>query len=141
MGDDAQGGRMSGANVTESPAPRAGGLLWGRFTWFGVGVALAATALIDARAADGPDGIRFEEIAKRAGVQLRHHSRMFKGDTGDVLRMFTSGGAAVHAKPANDNGNVVANDVAPDPRDSCDKEAMAVYGEMAAAGAGGVCLT
>jgi signal peptidase II len=45
MGDDAQGGRMSGANVTERPAPRARGLFWGRFSWFGVAVALAATAV------------------------------------------------------------------------------------------------
>src|SRR5260370_20544619 len=45
MGDDAQGGRMSGAKVAERPAPRARGLLWGRFTWFGVAVALAAAAV------------------------------------------------------------------------------------------------
>src|SRR5436853_7900856 len=45
MGDHAQGGRMSGANVTERAAPGARGLLWGRFTGFGLAVALASAAI------------------------------------------------------------------------------------------------
>jgi len=36
---------MSEANVTERPAPRARGLLWGSFTRFGVVVALVSAAL------------------------------------------------------------------------------------------------
>ena len=36
---------MSGANVTGRSAPRARSLFWGRFTWFGVAVALAAAAI------------------------------------------------------------------------------------------------
>ena len=39
--------------------------------------------------------IRFEEIAAKAGLSVRHHTRKFPGKTGDVLHMFTSGGAAV----------------------------------------------
>jgi signal peptidase II len=36
---------MSGADATERPAPRARGLLWGRFTGVGVSVAIAAAAI------------------------------------------------------------------------------------------------
>jgi signal peptidase II len=45
MGNHAQGGRMSGANITERPAPRARSVFWGPLTWFGVAVALAAAAV------------------------------------------------------------------------------------------------
>ena len=54
--------------------------------------------------AAGPAPIRFEEIAKKAGVQARHHTRVFKGDSGDVLRMFTSGGAAVAVGDYDNDG-------------------------------------
>jgi hypothetical protein len=39
--------------------------------------------------------IRFEEIGEKAGARLTHHTRVFQGKKGDVLGMFTSGGAAV----------------------------------------------
>ena len=65
--------------------------------------AVAAAALTTTLAA-GPSSIRFEEIAKKAGVQARHHTRHFKGDTGDVLRMFTSGGAAVAVGDYDNDG-------------------------------------
>jgi ASPIC/UnbV protein/VCBS repeat protein len=48
--------------------------------------------------------VRFEEIAARAGVQARHHTRVFKGDTADVLQMFTSGGAAVAVGDYDNDG-------------------------------------
>ena len=54
--------------------------------------------------ASAPSSIRFEEIAKKAGVQARHHTRRFKGDTGDVLRMFTSGGASVSVGDYDNDG-------------------------------------
>jgi enediyne biosynthesis protein E4 len=38
--------------------------------------------------------IRFTEVAAKAGVQARHHTRVFNGESADVLRMFTSGGAS-----------------------------------------------
>src|SRR5438046_134185 len=45
--------------------------------------------------AGGPANIRFEEIAAKAGIRVQHHTRQFHGKNGDVLHMFTSGGAAV----------------------------------------------
>src|SRR5436309_13919754 len=42
-----------------------------------------------------PGKIHFEEIAAKAHAQPTHHSRRFSGKNADVLRMFTSGGAAV----------------------------------------------
>jgi hypothetical protein len=67
--------------------------------------AAALAAVLSMPVAVGPAAaIRFEEIAKQAGVQVRHHTRRFKGDTGDVLRMFTSGGAAVAAGDYDNDG-------------------------------------
>jgi hypothetical protein len=54
--------------------------------------------------AAGPSPIRFEEIAKKAGAQAHHHTRRFKGDAGDVLRMFTSGGASVAVGDYDNDG-------------------------------------
>ena len=54
--------------------------------------------------AAAPGSIRFEEIARKAGVQTRHHTRVFKGDAGDVLRMFTSGGASVAVGDYDNDG-------------------------------------
>jgi hypothetical protein len=68
-----------------------------------VATLVAGGSLAGPRAA-GPSSIRFEEIAKKAGVQTRHHTRVFKGDTGDVLRMFTSGGAAVAVGDYDNDG-------------------------------------
>jgi hypothetical protein len=39
--------------------------------------------------------IRFEEVAERSGLGVRHHTRVFSGSYADVLGTFTSGGAAV----------------------------------------------
>jgi hypothetical protein len=55
--------------------------------------------------AGGPQqGIRFEEIGAKAGVRVRHHSRMFHGKNADVLHMFTSGGAAVAVGDYDNDG-------------------------------------
>lgn len=48
--------------------------------------------------------IRFEEIAARAGVQVRHHLRVFQGKNADVLQMFTSGGASVAVGDYDNDG-------------------------------------
>ncbi|MEX2261886.1 MAG: CRTAC1 family protein, partial [Bryobacteraceae bacterium] len=48
--------------------------------------------------------IRFEEIAEKAGVRNVHHTRIFNGKAADVLRMFTSGGAAVAVGDFNNDG-------------------------------------
>ncbi|MES1241626.1 MAG: VCBS repeat-containing protein, partial [Acidobacteriota bacterium] len=53
---------------------------------------LAAVVLASAAPA-GPPGLRFEEIGEKAGARVRHHTRTFPGPHGDVLGMFTSGGA------------------------------------------------
>jgi hypothetical protein len=55
-------------------------------------------------AAQGPSAIKFEDIAAKAGVRVRHHTRIFKGTGGDVLRMFTSGGAAASAGDYDNDG-------------------------------------
>src|SRR5713101_5245183 len=52
----------------------------------------------------GPAKIRFEEIAAKAKAQPTHHPRVFGGKNGDVLRMFTSGGAAVAVRDYDNDG-------------------------------------
>jgi hypothetical protein len=52
----------------------------------------------------GSAKIRFEEISAKAGVQPTHHTRHFPGPTGDVLRMFTSGGASVAVGDYDNDG-------------------------------------
>ena len=52
----------------------------------------------------GAAKIRFEEIAAKAHVQPTHHTRVFPGKNGDVLRMFTSGGAAVAVGDYDNDG-------------------------------------
>jgi hypothetical protein len=49
--------------------------------------------------------IRFEDVTAKAGVKRQHHTRVFKGKTGDVLGMFTSGGAAVAAGDYDNDGD------------------------------------
>jgi hypothetical protein len=44
---------------------------------------------------NGVAKIRFQEVTDPAKVRMRHHTRVFDGPYADVLRMFTSGGAAV----------------------------------------------
>ena len=62
--------------------------------------ALTATG----RASEVIGGIRFEDVAARAGVRRPHHTRQFPGPKADVLRMFTSGGAAVAAGDFDNDG-------------------------------------
>jgi len=52
----------------------------------------------------GPSKIRFEEIAAKAHAQPTHHTRVFPGKNGDVLRMFTSGGASVAVGDYDNDG-------------------------------------
>jgi hypothetical protein len=56
------------------------------------------------RGAVGDSAIHFEDIAAKAGVQTRHHTRQFKGKGADVLHMFTSGGAAVAVGDYDNDG-------------------------------------
>jgi len=65
-------------------------------------VTVAGSALTAAPAP--PASIKFEEIAKKAGVQFRHNTRRFPGKTGDVLRMFTSGGSSVAVADYDNDG-------------------------------------
>src|SRR6476661_6793099 len=48
--------------------------------------------------------MRFEEVGAKADVRVQHHTRSFPGRTGDVLRMFTSGGAAVAVGDYDNDG-------------------------------------
>jgi hypothetical protein len=67
-----------------------------------IGVLLAVPVL--ALASGVAAKIHFTEMAKQAGVQTQHHTRRFPGPHGDVLRMFTSGGAAVAAGDYDGDG-------------------------------------
>jgi hypothetical protein len=66
-----------------------------------LGFCISASNLIFGNS--GP-GIRFEEIAAKAGVNIRHHTRTYQGKNADVLRMFTSGGAAVAVGDYDNDG-------------------------------------
>src|SRR5689334_7755967 len=48
--------------------------------------------------------IRFREVSVAAGVKHTHQTRRFTGKHADVLRMFTSGGAAVTVGDYNNDG-------------------------------------
>src|SRR5947208_1376073 len=48
--------------------------------------------------------LRFEEITSKAGINVRHHIRSYKGKNADVLQMFTSGGAAVAVGDYDNDG-------------------------------------
>src|SRR5262245_27988890 len=52
----------------------------------------------------GAERIRFTEIGAEAGVASQHQTRRFKGPYGDVLRMFTSGGAAAAVGDFDNDG-------------------------------------
>ncbi|HWM94901.1 MAG TPA: CRTAC1 family protein [Thermoanaerobaculia bacterium] len=56
-------------------------------------------------AAGGPPGLRFEEIGEKMGARLRHHTRTFPGPHGDVLGMFTSGGATAAVGDYDNDGD------------------------------------
>src|SRR5579872_970911 len=47
---------------------------------------------------------KFDDITARAGIKIRHHTRTYSGKNGDVLRMFTSGGAAVAVGDYDNDG-------------------------------------
>ncbi len=51
-----------------------------------------------------PAKIRFDEVAAKSKVQPLHHTRHFNGPSADVLRMFTSGGAAVAVGDYDNDG-------------------------------------
>ena len=48
--------------------------------------------------------VRFEDITSKSGLNVRHHIRGYPGKNGDVLRMFTSGGAAVAVGDYDNDG-------------------------------------
>jgi hypothetical protein len=48
--------------------------------------------------------LRFEDITVNTGINIRHHTRTYSGKNGDVLRMFTSGGAAVAVGDYDNDG-------------------------------------
>src|SRR5262249_35843504 len=48
--------------------------------------------------------IRFTEMAGKAGLSLPHRTRRYQGPHADVLRMFTSGGAAAAAGDYDGDG-------------------------------------
>ncbi len=48
--------------------------------------------------------IRYEEVGEKSGVRVTHHTRRFNGKSADVLRMFTSGGAAVAVGDYDNDG-------------------------------------
>jgi hypothetical protein len=54
--------------------------------------------------AAGQATIKFDEIAKQAGVEFHHHTRRFNGQSADVLRMFTSGGASAAVGDFDNDG-------------------------------------
>jgi hypothetical protein len=51
-----------------------------------------------------PTTPRFEDITAKTGINVRHHTRVYAGKNGDVLRMFTSGGAAVAVGDYDNDG-------------------------------------
>ncbi len=50
-------------------------------------------------------GIRFEDVTAKAGVKRKHHTRVFKGKSADVLGMFTSGGSSAAAGDFDNDGD------------------------------------
>ena len=64
----------------------------------------ALSLIVPGRAAENGEGMRFEDVAAKAGVRRPHHTRVFKGEGADVLRMFTSGGAAAAAGDFDNDG-------------------------------------
>ena len=56
---------------------------------------LIAAPLLALAATGVTSKIKFQEVGAKSGTRVNHHTRRFAGPHGDVLRMFTSGGAAV----------------------------------------------
>jgi hypothetical protein len=73
-------------------------------TRVGVALILACVILGPRGRAAGNGVISFEEITAKAGVKTPHHTRQFKGEGADVLRMFTSGGASVAVGDFDNDG-------------------------------------
>jgi len=48
--------------------------------------------------------IRFVEVAEKAGVKHTHHTRQFPGKNGDILNIFTAGGASVAVGDYDNDG-------------------------------------
>jgi len=72
---------------------------------FKTAVAIALAVPLVVFAADAVVAkIRFVEVGAAAGVRTEHHTRRFAGPHGDVLRMFTSGGASVAAGDYDGDG-------------------------------------
>jgi len=68
-------------------------------------VCAAVLAIVGPRGRAAENGpITFEEIAAKAGVSVRHHTRNFKGQGADVLHMFTSGGASAAVGDYDNDG-------------------------------------
>jgi hypothetical protein len=70
-------------------------------------IALTLCLTVSASVAPGTVGAanpRFEDITAKTGINIRHHTRTFSGKNGDVLRMFTSGGAAVAVGDYDNDG-------------------------------------
>ena len=64
---------------------------------------MAVNSAIPAVGGNGTN-LRFEDITSKAGINIRHHTRTYPGKNGDVLRMFTSGGAAVAVGDYDNDG-------------------------------------
>ena len=72
--------------------------------WISVGLSAAAVPVALTAWTGEAAKIRFTEIGVKAGVQAVHHTRRYEGKAGDVLRMFTSGGAAAAAGDYDNDG-------------------------------------
>ena len=70
--------------------------------WALIGMAAGPIALIAWSGVTAK--IRFEEIGAQAGLNAHHHTRRFSGPHGDVLRMFTSGGASAAVGDYDNDG-------------------------------------
>ena len=55
-------------------------------------------------ASDTGNGLRFKEVGEKGGARAVHRTRRFEGKHADVLRMFTSGGAAAAVADYNNDG-------------------------------------
>jgi len=72
--------------------------------WPPAALLLAAVMTAAGVATPGGGSIRFVEVGANAGARVRHHTRVFKGEHGDVLGMFTSGGSAVAVGDYDNDG-------------------------------------
>jgi hypothetical protein len=66
-------------------------------------IALLVPIAVRNGSSDG-HSIRFQEIGEKARVRFTHHTRVFPGKSADVLRMFTSGGAAAAVGDFDNDG-------------------------------------